>query len=419
MERTITGSKNRISASIWESTCKKILLAQMEKLVHGRLTILAEDSSISFGVESDDFPVSVHLHVINPAFYPKVVLGGTIGAGESFMDGDWETDNLAGLVRIMVRNREVMEGMDSGISLLKKPFWALFHAFNRNTRAGSERNIAAHYDLGNDFFEKFLDPTMMYSCAYFPDSKTNLHEASIAKLERICRKLDLKEGDRVVEIGTGWGAFAVHAAKNYGCHVTTTTISQNQYDRACRLVSEAGLDNKVTVLKEDYRDLKGNYDKLVSIEMIEAVGAQYLGTYLEKCSNLLHDDGMMLIQAITINDQFYDEAVRSVDFIKRYIFPGSFIPSVSAIVEAMKGYTDLRLFHLEDLTPHYVRTLQNWNANFQTNSNAISAMGYNDAFMRMWEFYFRYCEGGFEERQIGCAHLVFTKQQNRVTGLNY
>jgi cyclopropane-fatty-acyl-phospholipid synthase len=288
------------------------------------------------------------------------------------------------------------------------------HWLNRNSQAGSRRNIEAHYDLGNEMFELFLDPTMMYSCAYYPDSKASLDQAATAKLQRICEKLQLSETDHVVEIGTGWGGFAIYAATHFGCKVTTTTISKQQYEIARQRVIAAGLEDKVTLLMEDYRDLQGAYDKLVSIEMIEAVGPQYLETYFTKCSTLLKPDGIMLIQAITIQDQFYDQAIKSVDFIQRYIFPGGFIPSVTAISNAVKNATDTRLFQMEDIGPHYATTLRDWRKNFFNNIEQIKALGYSDQFIAMWEFYLCYCEGGFLERILGTSHLVFVKPDNRI-----
>jgi cyclopropane-fatty-acyl-phospholipid synthase len=255
---------------------------------------------------------------------------------------------------------------------------------------------------------------MMYSCAYYPDSKASLDQAATAKLQRICEKLQLSETDHVVEIGTGWGGFAIYAATHFGCKVTTTTISKQQYEIARQRVIAAGLEDKVTLLMEDYRDLQGAYDKLVSIEMIEAVGPQYLETYFTKCSTLLKPDGIMLIQAITIQDQFYDQAIKSVDFIQRYIFPGGFIPSVTAISNAVKNATDTRLFQMEDIGPHYATTLRDWRKNFFNNIEQIKALGYSDQFIAMWEFYLCYCEGGFLERILGTSHLVFVKPDNRI-----
>jgi cyclopropane-fatty-acyl-phospholipid synthase len=287
------------------------------------------------------------------------------------------------------------------------------HWLNRNTEQGSRKNIAAHYDLGNDMFQLFLDPTMMYSSAIFARDDMALEQASLHKLERICQKLQLSPADHVVEIGTGWGGFAMYAASHYGCKVTTTTISQAQYDLAQQRVAAAGLGDKINILLTDYRELEGQYDKLVSIEMIEAVGYQFYDTYFAQCARLLKPEGMMLLQAITIADQRYDAARRSVDFIQRYIFPGSCIPSVTAMLQSITRATDMRLFDLEDIGPHYARTLAEWRHNFFRNEAAIRALGYPDEFIRMWEFYLCYCEGGFAERALGDVHMLLVKPENR------
>jgi len=274
---------------------------------------------------------------------------------------------------------------------------------------GSRKNILAHYDLGNDFYALFLDETMTYSCAIFEQENSSLKQASEAKYDRICRKLQLAAGDRVIEIGTGWGGFAVHAARNYGVQVTTTTISDEQHQFARQRIKAAGLEDRITLLKKDYRDLSGKFDKLVSIEMIEAVGHQYLPIFFRTCSRLLKDDGIMALQAITIGDQIFDRHKRTVDFIKRYIFPGSCIPSITAISIALAKATDLRLVHLEDITPHYARTLREWRRRFFTNIKKVRALGFSDTFVRMWEYYLCYCEGGFAERYLGDVQMLFVK----------
>ncbi|UCD78857.1 MAG: class I SAM-dependent methyltransferase, partial [Desulfobacterales bacterium] len=288
-------------------------------------------------------------------------------------------------------------------------FYKLYHYVRKNTKAGSRKNIMAHYDLGNDFYALFLDETMTYSCGIFANESSTLREASAAKYDRICRKLQLAAGDRVLEIGTGWGGFALHAARNYGVQVTTTTISEEQHRFGQNRIKDAGLEERVTILKKDYRDLGGTFDKLVSIEMIEAVGHQYLTAFFRTCSRLLKDDGMMALQAITIGDQIFNRHKRSVDFIKRYIFPGSCIPSIAAIGSAVARATDLRLVHLEDITPHYARTLREWRRRFFANIDKVRALGFSDTFIRMWEYYLCYCEGGFSERYIGDVQMIFVK----------
>jgi cyclopropane-fatty-acyl-phospholipid synthase len=274
---------------------------------------------------------------------------------------------------------------------------------------GSRKNILAHYDLGNDFYALFLDPTMTYSCGIFEKAQSTLEEAAIAKYDRICKKLQLKPGDRVLEIGTGWGGFAVHAVRNYNVHVTTTTISDAQYQYAEARFREARLQGRITLLKKDYRDLRGQFDKLVSIEMIEAIGHHYFDTFFNVCSRLLHEKGMMVLQAITIQDQEFQRYVRSVDFIKRYIFPGSCLTSITAMAGSVARATDLKIFHLEDITPHYARTLNEWRRRFFDNIDQVRAMNFPETFLRMWEYYLCYCEGGFSERYIGDVQMLLTK----------
>jgi cyclopropane-fatty-acyl-phospholipid synthase len=394
--------------------CRSLLIAKLEKLEVGEIQLIDSNGSHSFGCPDKTNPLTVTLNVTDQRFYSDIAFGGTVAAGEAYMQGYWSCSNLTDLIRIMIGNRHILDQMEANLSLFKNAFLRVAHWLNRNSQAGSRRNIEAHYDLGNEMFELFLDPTMMYSCAYYPDEKTSLEQASLAKLQRICDKLQLNESDHVIEIGTGWGGFALYAAANYGCKVTTTTISQQQHDWAKQRIIEAGLEDKITLLMEDYRDLQGTYDKLVSIEMIEAVGHQYLDTYFAKCSSLLKPEGIMLIQSITIADQQYDQAIKSVDFIQRFIFPGGFIPSVSAITSSVKSSTDMRLFQLEDIGPHYATTLYDWRQRFFDNIEPIKALGYSQQFIAMWDFYLCYCEAGFLERVLGNAHLVFIKPKNRI-----
>jgi cyclopropane-fatty-acyl-phospholipid synthase len=389
---------------------RNLVLRQLRGLAHGRLVLedVFDGSVHSFG-DPAGFPVRATVRVIDPDFYAAMAARGSVGVAEAWMAGAWTCDDLTSVVQIMVRNREVLEGMEGGIARLFQPLLRLLHSRNSNTRTGSRRNIAAHYDLGNAFFAEFLDPTLTYSCGVFEREDATMEEASIAKIDRLCRKLDLKPTDHLVEIGTGWGAFAVHAAREYGCRVTTTTISREQHAVAAERIREAGLEDRVTLLLEDYRDLTGQFDKLVSVEMIEAVGHQFLPTYLQKCASLLKPDGMAAIQAILIADQRYESALREVDFIKRYIFPGSFIPSTTAIVDAATKHTDLRLHHMEEMGAHYATTLRRWRETMYENLGKIRAQGYSEEFLRMWEYYLCYCEGGFAERFLGVGQYLFTK----------
>jgi len=389
---------------------RRLLLGQLTRLQDGALTLIEPDGRRhDFGRRTARLDLAVTVEVRDPQFFADAAFGGTVGAGGAYINDLWRCDDLTALVRLFVANRAVMDGMDGRWAWLSTPLNKAAHWLNRNSRQGSARNIAAHYDLGNALYELMLDPTMAYSCGIFADDSTTLEQASVAKFEAVCRKLRLRPGERVVEIGTGWGGLAIHAAARYGAHVTTTTISREQHDHAREVIARAGLTDRITLLLEDYRDLKGRYDKAMSIEMIEAVGAQYLDTYLAKCSTLLEPHGAMLLQAITLQDQFYAQARKSVDYIQRFIFPGSFIPSVQAISESLTRVTDLKIFHLEDIGPHYARTLREWRSNFMANRDQVRTLGYPDSFVRMWEFYLCYCEGGFAERQLGDVQLLLTK----------
>ena len=389
------------------------VLSRLAGIQSGRIVIEDGGERLPFGQAVADADLRATIRVHDRRFYSDLALAGSIGAGEAYMAGAWTTDDLTALVQIMIRNQDVMDGMERGLARLANPVRRAIHYLNRNTRTGSRRNIAAHYDLGNDFFELILDRTLMYSCAIFDRRGATLEEAATAKVDRICRKLDLRPHDHLVEIGTGWGGFAIHAAKNYGCRVTTTTISRAQHDYAVKRIAAEGLSDRITVLCQDYRDLTGKFDKAVSIEMIEAVGHHFLDSYFRKCAELLKPDGMMVLQAITIDDRFYAQALKRVDFIKQYIFPGSFIPSVTALCDSLARSSDLRLFHLEDITPNYAETLKSWRLRMFTNIDRVRALGYPEEFIRMWEFYLCYCEGGFRERYIGDVQMVLTRPECR------
>ena len=329
------------------------------------------------------------------------------------MSGFWSADDLTTALRIMALNRDIFENLDKGWSKLLAPLHKIWHFLRKNTQSGSRKNITAHYDIGNDFYRLFLDDTLTYSCGIFECEESTLREASIEKYERICQKLELGPSDHVIEIGSGWGSFAIYAAQNFGCRITTTTISNQQFELAKQRIAASGVADRIHLVMKDYRELKGKYEKLVSIEMIEAVGHHYLDAYFRKCSQLLREDGMMLLQAITIADQVFERHKRTVDFIKRYIFPGSCIPSIAAISSSIAKATDLRLFHLEDITPHYAKTLACWRRQFFDNIDGVTALGYSKAFIRMWEYYFSYCEAGFAERYIGDVQMLFTKPMSR------
>jgi cyclopropane-fatty-acyl-phospholipid synthase len=393
--------------SAMERLLRQQFLGQLADIRHGHLVIQDPLGTVEFGGGLGHPTVTVRVQDL--AFYSRIGAQGSVGAGDAYGDGLWSCDDLVGLVRLLVRNRDLLDGMETGWARFGGGLLRLWHGLNRNTRAGSQRNIAAHYDLGNEFFAVFLSSDMMYSSALWRRETDTLEQASFEKLNAICQKLDLGPGQRVVEIGTGWGGFALHAAKHYGCHVTTTTISREQHAWARRRVVEEGLAGKIDVLMCDYRDLEGQYDKLVSIEMIEAIGAQYLETYFGKVGRLLRPGGQALIQAITIEDHRYEQAVAAVDFIKRYVFPGSFIPSIGAMVAAKTRATDLALVHLEDFGLSYAKTLHTWRTRFLSGLATIRAQGFDERFIRLWEFYLAYCEGGFLERSIGVCHLLLTR----------
>ncbi|MGE0115717.1 MAG: class I SAM-dependent methyltransferase [Steroidobacteraceae bacterium] len=392
---------------------RKLLFTQLRQLQQGEIIFIDDRGTHRFGQRTAECSLSATIQVLHPQLYADAAFGGSVGAGEAYIRGLWRCDDLVALVRLFVINREVLNGMDSRWSFVSQPFLKLFHFWNRNSKAGSARNIAAHYDIGNELYQLMLDDTMAYSCGIFLQPDSTLQQASIAKFDAACRKLDLQPGDHLLEIGTGWGGLAIHAAQHYGCRVTSTTISRQQYELARVKVAEAGLSERITLLLDDYRDLHGQYDKLVSIEMIEAVGAQYLDTYLKKCASLLKPEGAMLLQAITLQDQLYAQALKSVDFIQRFIFPGSFIPSVAAISNALSRVTDFKVYHLQDIGPHYATTLRHWRERFHAQLPAVRQLGYSDSFIRLWEYYLCYCEGGFAERQLGAVQMLLTKPRCR------
>ena len=380
---------------------------QLAGFGHGQLVIQDPLGTLQVG-QADSGP-SVTLQIHDPGFYRALATHGSVGAGQAYMDGLWQCSDLVALIQLLVRNRDLLDGMETGSARLGGLAMKALHALRRNTRQGSRRNIAAHYDLGNEFFGLFLSPDLMYSSACWEGAEDTLEAASTRKLDLICRKLALGPDDHVLEIGTGWGGFALHAARHYGCRVTTTTISREQHDLAAQRIAEAGLGGRITLLQSDYRDLSGQYDKLVSIEMIEAVGADFQDSYFGQIGRLLKPDGLALVQAITIEDHRYEQALKSVDFIKRHVFPGCFIPSVNAMLASKTRSSDLALIALEDFGLSYARTLQAWRERFLAQLPAVRAQGFDERFIRLWEFYLAYCEGGFRERSIGVSHLVLAK----------
>jgi cyclopropane-fatty-acyl-phospholipid synthase len=406
---TLAGAADRPlkPAGSLERALRSRTLAQLARLRFGR--VLVEDAlgSVALGAdEPGESRAAIRLTITDPGCYRLLAASGSVGAGEAYARGMWHCSDLVGLVRLLVRNRALLDGMEHGPARFGGLLLRLWHQLRSNTRAGSRRNIAAHYDLGNEFFALFLSSDLMYSCALWQGDRDSLEAASVRKLEHICRKLALGPDHHVLEIGTGWGGFALHAARHYGCRVTTTTISTEQHRLARERIAAAGLADRVTVLLEDYRDLKGHYDRVVSIEMIEAIGAPFMETYFAQLGRLLRPDGLALLQAITIEDHRYAQALRSVDFIKRHVFPGSFIPSIQAMLTAKTRACELGLVHLEDFGESYARTLRAWRQRFLARLPEVRAQGFDEDFIRNWEFYLAYCEGGFRERAIGVAHLL-------------
>ena len=383
---------------------RKLATSTLSRIHTGQLTIVEGARTTVFGSGAPQATVQIH----HPAAWTKLLLGSR-GMGEAYMDGLWDTPDLTAVVRVAARNVDGIDEVRRRLSPVREPFQRARAAFMRNTPRRSRRDIAAHYDLGNELFELMLDPTLMYSCALFEHRDATLKEASLAKLELVCEKLDLGPRDHVVEIGTGWGGFAVYAATTRGCRVTTTTISREQHDVAARRVSEAGVEHLVDLRLDDYRDLRGSYDKLVSLEMIEAVGWQDFGTFFERCSELLAPNGTMLLQAITIDDRAYPVEKASKSFIRTYVFPGGCLPSLEQISRCVARRTDMRTVHLQDLTPHYAETLRRWRANVEAATEQLEALGYDERFRRLWRMYLSYCEAGFAERRIGLVQTVLAK----------
>lgn len=369
-----------------------------------------EGTQYNFGEPAD---LECELEVHHPRFFFRALKGGSLGIAESYLDEDWTCPDLTALFRILLRNRSLSDRMGSGWARLLQFPSRLLHRLRSNTRAGSRKNIHEHYDLGNDFFSLMLDETWMYSSGIFLTERSSLYDASVEKIDRVCRKLDLRPEDQLLEIGTGWGGLAEHAARNYGCRITTTTISQEQYQFAKQRIQQAGLSDRVEILLTDYRDLKGEYDKLVSIEMIEAVGDEFLGEYFKQCSRLLKENGTMLLQGILMSEQDHAQYVRSVDFIQKYIFPGGCLPSVRSIADAVADHSDLRWAHLEDFGIHYAQTLREWKSRFESRLDEVRSLGYPERFIRMWRYYLCYCEAAFQERYIGVGQFQFDKPGHR------
>ncbi|WP_019529543.1 SAM-dependent methyltransferase [Dasania marina] len=386
---------------------KRLVFSLLNRLQHGHVRLIDGDNDYCFG--SEDEELRAELTIVHPQAYKRLLFGGSIGAAEAYVEGLWQTDNLVNLIRIFSRNLPALKKYEDRFAWLSKPFNLIRHRSNRNNKSGSRTNIAAHYDLSNEMYRMFLDPHMQYSSAIFPHADANLEQAQEHKLRTICERLQLTPDDHLLEIGTGWGGLACFAAIHYGCKVTTTTISKAQYDIARQRVNDESLQSKVTLLLDDYRDLKGQYSKIVSVEMIEAVGHEFMPEYFNILDRLLEPGGKLLIQAITIEDQRYDEYRTNVDFIQRYIFPGGHLPSVSEICRHIKEQTNMRLNHFVDYGQDYANTLKEWGSRFDKNHDAILNLGFSEDFYRLWQYYFSYSEGGFREAVIGLAHIETVK----------
>ena len=380
------------------------VIDRLQVIDRGTITLVDEIGQVALGQPDDGLAAEVRIHDLR--FWRLMATGGSVGAAEAYMAGLWDSPDLVAVVQVLARNRDSLDALEQGGARISNRLLGVWHRFNRNSLKGSRRNIAAHYDLGNEFFAAWLDQRMMYSSGLYLSQDDALEQAQEQKLDRICRQLRLGPEDHLLEIGTGWGGLAIHAAARYGCRVTTTTISREQHAHAKAAIEQAGLGDRIELRLDDYRALEGQYDKLVSVEMIEAVGHDFLDTYLGRIDRLTKPDGLALIQAITIEDFRYAQALKSVDFIKRYIFPGSFIPSVSAITASMARATRLGLIELADFGASYALTLKAWRERFEAAWDQIAEMGFDDTFRRRWRFYLAYCEGGFRERAISDVHLL-------------
>lgn len=414
----ITNIMVRNDINWFERRCREIVFKALDKITYGALEIIEHDQRFYFGHNANNINASEEaennllcatLVVRDNSMYKDFVLKGSIGAAEAYIDGKWTSPDLTSVIRIFAKAQQITDKLESKNGWISRIKNALLHRANRNTHLGSKNNIAAHYDLGNELYTRFLDPQMMYSSAIYPHDEATLEEAQLNKLNIICERLGLKASDHLLEIGTGWGGLAIYAAQHYGCYVTTTTISQEQYEYTKQRVDELGLSSKITLLKKDYRDLQGNYDKLVSIEMIEAVGYEFLPSFFNQCNDLLKPGGKMLLQSITIADQRFDYYRKNVDFIQRYIFPGGFLPSVTEISKRTMQHTNMVIESIDDIGLDYARTLAHWREKFLASWHELIELGYDENFKKLWLYYLGYCEGAFLERSTSTVHVVMRK----------
>ncbi len=390
--------------------CRSIVHSVFEKLSYGQLEVVEGTTHLLFPQSTNDEPsIKGKIHIHHASVYQDFVKGGSIGVAEAFIDGKWSSPDLTSVIRIFAKAQQQADEFDKKKSWLNKIKNSFFHWQNRNSQSGSKRNILAHYDLGNELYTRFLDPEMMYSSAIYPTEESTLAEAQLHKLETICQKLELTTEDHLLEIGTGWGGLAIYAAQNYGCKVTTTTISDAQFDYANERVNQLGLTDKITLLKKDYRELTGIFDKVVSVEMIEAVGLEFLPSFFQQCNNRLKTGGKLLIQSITIADQRFDSYKNNVDFIQRYIFPGGFLPSITVLSQHITQHSNMTIESLNDIGLDYAKTLADWRTGFLSKWTELTEVGYDEEFKRLWLYYLAYCEGAFLERATSTIHLVARK----------
>ena len=396
-----------------DSFARNALLKLLNKIELGHLTIEDQGEIFSFGEAKEKATLIAHISVNHESFYRHILFGGSIGAGEAYMFKIWWSPDLVQVIRVMALNMNVLQQLDSKWSSMFNFFCRVAHKLRPNTINKARENIAAHYDLGNNFFALFLDKTMLYSAAIYPHENASLEQASLHKMAHICKRLQLSEDDHLLEIGTGWGGMAIYAAQQTGCRVTSVTISQEQFNYATAWVKREGLEDRVNILLQDYRLIEGKFDKLLSIEMIEAVGHEFYREYFTKCSGLLKADGLMLIQAITIQDQRFEYAHKNTDFIQQYIFPGGCLPSNVIIAKHINEDTDMQIIGLEDITLDYAKTLEHWRSAFFNNIAKVKDQGFDEVFIHMWDFYLCYCEGSFRERAISTAQFLFSKPAAR------